>query len=260
MVDRCSGSNRYSASVEAKLETAADTTFFSVWNAAPEGIIMVTIIPVCIFAKPPECGKVKTRLIGKLGEKGASSLAAAMFQDVWNMVTACTGVRPVLATTGKGIFPVPIEREHVWLQAGDCLGARLENILRRGLDCAGAAIAIGADSPSLTISHLETAVQALGQHDAVIGRSLDGGFYLLGVRRCEDGLLAELPWSTSQTAEATIARLKERGRTMHELPPLFDVDVPDDLDLLMAYLVINPQAAPATRAWAKSIGLLKDGD
>ena len=221
---------------------------------------MASMIPVCIFAKPPECGKVKTRLIEKLGETGASSLAAAMFQDIWDVVTACSGVRPVLATTAEGTFPVPIEREQIWLQAGDCLGVRLENILRRGLDSAYAAIAIGADSPSLTISHLETAVQELDQHDAVIGRSLDGGFYLLGVRQCEDGLLAELPWSTSQTAEATIARLKERGRTMHELTPLFDVDVPDDLELLAAYLVANPQAAPATRAWAKSIGLLKDGD
>jgi uncharacterized protein len=218
------------------------------------------MIPVCIFAKPPECGKVKTRLIGKLGEKGASGLAAAMFQDVWDVVTACPGVISVLATTAEGIFPVPVERERVWLQAGDCLGARLENIFRRGLDCACAAIAIGADSPSLTVSHLEIAVQALDRHDAVIGRSLDGGFYLLGVRQCEDGLLAELPWSTSQTAEATIARLKERGRSVHELPPLFDVDVPDDLELLAAYLLTDRQAAPATRAWAKSTGLLKDGD
>jgi rSAM/selenodomain-associated transferase 1 len=218
------------------------------------------MIPVCIFAKPPECGKVKTRLISRLGENGACSLAAAMFQDVWDVVNACSGVRPVLATPMEGTFPVAIEREHVWLQVGACLGARLENIFRRGLDGAGAAIAIGADSPSLTTGHLEVAVHALDQHDAVIGRSLDGGFYLLGVHQCEDGLLAELPWSTCETAEATIARLKAHGRTVHELVPLFDVDVPDDLELLAAYLGTNPQAAPATRAWAKNNGLFKDGE
>jgi hypothetical protein len=218
------------------------------------------MIPLCVFAKPPECGRVKTRLIGKLGASGASTLAAAMFQDVWSVVGGCFGARPVLATTLEGLFPVTIERENVWLQGEGDLGARLENILRRGLDNACAVIAIGADSPSLTSAHVRAAIGALEQHDAVIGRSLDGGFYLLGVRHCEDGWLAKLPWSTCETAEATISRLKERGRTIHELPPLFDVDVPGDLELLAEYLRSNPQAAPNTRAWAKENGLLTDRD
>ncbi len=218
------------------------------------------MIPVCVFAKPPECGRVKTRLAGELGESGASKLAAAMFQDVWNVVSGCSGVRPVLATTIEGVFPVAIDREHVWLQGEGDLGARLEKILRRGLDNASAVIAIGADSPSLTTAHLRNAIGALEQHDAVIGRSLDGGFYLLGVRQCEHGWLAELPWSTCETAEATITRLKERGRTIHELPSLFDVDVPEDLELLAEYLRSNPQAAPNTRAWAKENGLLTGGE
>lgn len=214
------------------------------------------MIPVCVFAKPPECGKVKTRLIGELGESGASTLAAAMFHDVWNMVNGCSGIRPVLATTIEGVFPVVIDRENIWLQGAGDLGARLEKILRQALENANAVIAIGADSPSLTTSHMRAATEALEQYDAVIGRSLDGGFYLLGVRHCEDGWLAELPWSTCETAEATISRLKERGRTVHELPSLFDVDVPEDLELLIDYLRNNPHAAPHTRAWAKEKGLL----
>jgi hypothetical protein len=179
-----------------------------------------------------------------------------MFQDVWNVTNSCPGVRPVLATTAEGAFPVLIANENVWLQCAGDLGERLEKILRRGLNDASAAIAIGADSPSLTIAHLQAAVQALDQHDAVIGRSLDGGFYLLGLRRCENGLLAELPWSTCGTAEATVLRLKVRGRTIHELPPLFDVDVPADLKMLADYLMRHPQGAPNTRAWATS-GLLR---
>lgn len=233
--------------------------FFSVRNPACENR-RGSMIPVCVFAKPPECGNVKTRLIGELGERGASTLAGAMFQDVWAVVSACPGLRPVLATTVAGAFPVTIEPENVWLQGEGDLGTRLEKILRQALDSVGAVIAIGADSPTLASSHLRAATEALEQYDAVIGRSLDGGFYLLGVRHSEEGWLGGLPWSTCQTAEATISRLKERGRTIHELPPLFDVDVPEDLKLLTEYLRSNPEAAPHTRAWAKENGRLSGRD
>ena len=36
---------------------------------------------ICIFAKPPEPGKVKTRLIPELGEQRAAELAEAFLQD-----------------------------------------------------------------------------------------------------------------------------------------------------------------------------------
>lgn len=159
-------------------------------------------------------------------------------------------MQPILATTEHGVFPVTIERENVWLQGDGDLGARLERILRQGLDDARAVIAIGADSPALTTAHIQAAAEALEKYDAVIGRSFDGGFYLLGVRHSEDGWLAALPWSTCETAAATTSRLKERGRTLHELPLLFDVDVPEDLKLLAEFLRNNPHAAPNTRAWA----------
>jgi len=216
------------------------------------------MIPVCVFAKAPEPGKVKTRLINALGSEGAARLAAAMFRDTWDMVSKCAGARPVLATLCNGAFPIAIDSGNVWLQGDGDLGMRLEKILRQGLGCACAAIAIGADAPSLTTGHLQAAIRALENFDVVIGRSADGGFYLLGLRQCAEGLLAQIPWSTCETAEATVLRMRDRGLTVHELTPLFDVDTPEDLDVLVDYLRTNSSAAPATRAWCIENGLLKD--
>ncbi len=218
------------------------------------------MVPVCVFAKAPEPGKVKTRLIGALGSEGAAMLAAAMFRDVWEMTSACTGAWPVLATVFDGAFPVVIDSDSIWLQGEGDLGMRIEKILRQGLGCASAVIAIGADSPALIAAHLQDAIRALDDHDAVIGRSFDGGFYLLGVRHCGEGLLTQLPWSTCETAEATVRRMRDKGLTIYELSPLFDVDTPGDLDTLADYLRANPSAAPATRAWCIESGLLKDSE
>lgn len=214
------------------------------------------MIPVCIFAKAPEPGNVKTRLTSAVGSECAALLASAMFQDVWNVVSACPQARPILATLTGGSFPVTVDSENIWLQGDGDLGMRLESILRRGLQQASAAIAIGADSPSLTACHLESAIKALENHDAVIGRSLDGGFYLLGVRQCAEGLLDQLPWSTCDTAQATVLRLKQQGFVVHELLPLFDVDTPDDLLYLVNYLRAHVDIAPVTRAWCVAHGFL----
>ncbi len=214
------------------------------------------MIPVCVFAKAPEPGMVKTRLIPGLGADAAATLAGAMFSDVWNTVCSCPGVRPVLATVASGVFPIVVNAEDIWWQGDGDLGERLERIFCRGLGGAPAAIAVGADSPLLMVSHLEDAIEALIDHDAVIGGSLDGGFYLLGVRKCAEGMLAQLPWSTCETGEATIHRLREQKMVVHELTPLFDVDTPDDLQLLVAHLRSDLSAAPATRAWCKAMNLL----
>jgi rSAM/selenodomain-associated transferase 1 len=192
---------------------------------------------------------VKTRLIPALGAAGAAAAAAAMLRDVWRTVESCSGVRPILATTSSGVFPVRVSLDDVWLQGDGDLGQRIERILTRGLLEAPAAIAIGADSPALTAAHLEASLAALRNYDAVIGPSTDGGFYLLAVRSCEAGLLSSLPWSTPETRHALIGRMEGQGSTVFELEPLFDVDTPDDLTELAQHLKAHPSSAPSTRAW-----------
>lgn len=207
------------------------------------------IIPVCIFAKPPVPAEVKTRLIPALGATGAAELASAMLLDVWRTVESCPGVRPVLATTQLGDFPVGISPADIWLQGDGDLGQRIERMLNRGLLQAPAVIAIGADSPALTVAHLRAALDALQTRDAVVGPSKDGGFYLLGLRRSQAGLFHSVPWSSSQTLQALKRRIEECGLSFAQLEPLFDVDTPSDLLTLEQSLLANESVAPATRAW-----------
>ena len=125
-------------------------------------------------------GGVKTRLVPVLGNESAAALASAMFVDVWSSVTACPGVRPILATTEFRKFPVEIPADDIWFQGEGDLGVRLERIMTSGLLRAPVK-AVGADSPTLTSSHIIRALQTLDTNDAVIGPCIDGGFYLLSL-------------------------------------------------------------------------------
>jgi rSAM/selenodomain-associated transferase 1 len=205
-------------------------------------------IPVFIFAKPPVPSEVKTRLIPALGAEGAAQLASAMLRDVWRAAQSHPGIHPILATTRPGGFSISVPDDDVWLQGEGDLGERIERIITRGLLHAPAAMAIGADSPAFSDAHLQAAIDCLETHDAVVGPSMDGGFYLLALRRCPRGLFGSLPWSTVETRQALEVRLEEHAFSVAELEPLFDGDIPVDLRTLAAYLDAT-SALSATRAW-----------
>jgi uncharacterized protein len=196
---------------------------------------------ICIFAKPPIAGQVKTRLAAALGSGRAAELARAFLDDTIAAVSALPWAQAALATTG------PVEsRLPLMLQGEGDLGARIERVLRAALQRAPFAIAIGADAPALPARLLEAARAALERADAVIGPADDGGFYLLGLRACPEGLLSDLPWSSCDTFTRTAGRLRARGLRVEVLEGWFDVDRVEDLDRLRAALRSGEIDAPRT--------------
>jgi rSAM/selenodomain-associated transferase 1 len=213
---------------------------------------------LCVFAKPPRPGEVKTRLAETLGAAPAAALARAFFLDTWRSATSCAWARAILATTDAaapewaGISPI-------WAQGGGDLGERLERVLFRALRSAPFAVAIGTDTPGLPTQLLESAWRALATADAVLGPCEDGGFYLIGLRRCPPGLLAGLPWSAEDTFVRTIARLREHGLAVETLPPWFDVDRAEDLSCVRALLSRGEIEAPETERALRTIAIPEGG-
>jgi len=207
-------------------------------------------VPVCVFAKPPVAGETKTRLArGSIGADGAARLARAFFEDTWATVSALPWARPVLATTASDLSAfAPTSNVEVWMQGTGDLGERMERILARAVAEAGRGMVLGADLPGLPRSHLDTAREVLARHEAVLGPSEDGGFYLLGLSRVPEGILTDLPWSSPDTMAQTERRLAGAGLTTARAPRWFDVDVPADLLRLRRLLADDPRAAPRTRA------------
>lgn len=201
---------------------------------------------LCVFVKRPIAGRVKTRLMPALTAAEAADLATAFFEDTLALARSCEWARVVVACDGdpSGLL---LDRElEVWPQGDGDLGERMERALSRALASATMAIVIGTDSPGLPRRFLDAARQHLVEHDAVVGPSEDGGYYLLGLRRCPDGLLHGLPWSCPTTRAQTVARLRAAGFSVAETEPWFDVDQPGDLARLAGLLREERIFAPAT--------------
>jgi rSAM/selenodomain-associated transferase 1 len=202
-----------------------------------------------MMAKAPVPGLVKTRLCPPLSDEQAAALSAAFALDTWRAVASVSGVDPLLVYAGdREAFPLALRGVVGFEQAGEDLGARIENAARIGLDRAARAIVIGSDAPALPGELLRLASARLQDSDAVLGPALDGGYYLIGLRRCEPDLLAGLPWSETDTFTATRDRLVDRGYAVAVLPAWFDVDDRAGLSLLRLALRAGAIDAPATAA------------
>jgi len=212
---------------------------------------------ICVFAKLPVAGQVKTRLIPQLGSDGAADLALALLEDTWTSLAALPWARPILAFT-EADPPTSLPGAEVWGQGDGDLGARLARMFLRALQDHPCAIAVGSDSPGLPTRIWAEARDALAQSDAVLGPSADGGFYLLGLHRCPADLFSEIPWSVPTTCAVTLQRLKAAGFTVHLLETWFDVDTAADLQTLRSLLGTGRIQAPKTAAFLDTRPSLDD--
>ncbi|MDH4215911.1 MAG: TIGR04282 family arsenosugar biosynthesis glycosyltransferase [Gallionella sp.] len=199
---------------------------------------------IIVFAKAPQPGFAKTRLIPALGAKGAADLARRMLFNTLEEALAA-GIGPVElcvtpkidATEWQGI-PLPSGIE-IYDQGEGDLGARLARASERALAEAEQILLVGTDCVELTAALLREAAQALLEHDAVIYCTADGGYALLGIKRFDSCLFSDMPWSTAAVAGTTLARLGRLGWSVQIGQTLHDVDEPADLQYLSANLAAN---------------------
>jgi len=214
-------------------------------HAAIRGIVSEPV-PILVFAKAPDPGTVKTRLVPALGEGGAAVLAARFARRTLG-TAARAAVGPVVLMcapdTMHPFFEVCRCRHGVTLEPqghGD-LGERMHRAFATTLAHADAAIVVGTDTPDLRASDFVEAAEALRDGvDAVIGPAEDGGYWLLGLRRPADGLFRAMPWSTADVLRITLERLAEMGWRTHALAERADVDRPADVQALLH----RPELAP----------------
>jgi len=197
----------------------------------------------------------KTRLAASWGAESAAALARAFLIDCWSALRCHAPARLVLATTGDLGDVLEVGDALVWPQGTGDLGERMERVLRRALEEAPVAIALGADTPGLAPAFVERAGDLLRA-----GPADDGGFYLLGLRRCPSGLLSDLPWSGADTMTRTHRRLREMGMTVEIIEPWFDVDLPEDVHELSALIARGEIQAPETARILGRLSLVLKGE
>jgi uncharacterized protein len=190
---------------------------------------------ISVFAKAPVPGAVKTRLCPPLSAQQAAELHLRL---LWHTLEAASSAAlgPIELCCAPDIHDLFFDRCRTYFGlrlkpqvAGD-LGVKMGSALADGLTHADRAILIGSDCPTITADYLRQAADVLTTgHDVVLGPAEDGGYGLIGVFGAVPDIFTDIPWGTDLVMNATLGRLRNNGVKWCELPPIWDVDRPEDL-------------------------------
>ena len=194
---------------------------------------------IILFTRFPQPGRVKTRMIDRLGPQGAAQLHTKMTEQV-----ICQ-IQPALQTRKMQLqiyYCGGSQQEMAdWLgrnctlciQQGNDLGRRMEHAFAQTIQQGAERILlIGADCPDINADIITSGLEKLNSHDLVLGPTADGGYYLIGL--CAPGnktkiLFNSINWGTDQVLEQTLIQARKGGLSCTLLPQLHDIDRPEDL-------------------------------
>jgi rSAM/selenodomain-associated transferase 1 len=145
------------------------------------------------------------------------------------------GLELVLAVEGLGSLAASrwgqvLGADRTVLQGRGALGLRMQRQFQRAArEGASKVVLIGSDLPELEASDLSAAFTSLGHRQGVLGPALDGGYWLIGLRRPEPELFAGIAWGGAQVHEQTLAAMARRGLEPELLTRRGDLDWARDL-------------------------------
>jgi rSAM/selenodomain-associated transferase 1 len=197
-----------------------------------------------VFAKAPIPGQVKTRLCPPLTPDEAATVHGSFVIDTLERTRAAVTKfrlsldRYIACTPSSTLvfFKIMEERHAVRLldQEGNDLGVRMHHVFDT-LFCRGyrQIVIVGTDVPTLPLERYQQALALLNRYDVVLGPALDGGYYLIGLKKPAPELFHDIPWSTARVLPLTKGKATALGLSIGELAQWRDVDTLDDLKTLI---------------------------
>jgi rSAM/selenodomain-associated transferase 1 len=247
----------------------------------PFGSAVQASCGIAVMAKASYPGRTKTRLVPPLTFEEAAAFNTAFLQDMAaNIAAADREIRksggrvaghmafgpPRSEPFFRANLPAAVGLIEAWHpDFGDCLFAAIEALFSLGHN---GAVVLNSDSPTLPTALLAETAQVLARPGdrAVLGPSIDGGYYLLGLKTPHRRLFEDVAWSTAAVARQTLERAAGIGLTVHVLAPWYDVDDIETLRLLRSELCGGVPFAPrlashdATHARRLLVRLLRETD
>lgn len=190
---------------------------------------------VIMFVKEPKLGFVKTRLAKSCGDKFTLNLYLLFVEDMIYTLQGSKSDFKLCANSNLELINKNFGHFDNFLQCEGDLGIKMQNAFEQkfaqGYE---KIIIIGSDIPQITNKLISQSFTKLNTHDAVLGSSLDGGYYLIGFNKNTfyGRVFKDIKWSTKEVLKQTLQKLNDKN--IYLLKELNDIDNIDDLKDLYA--------------------------
>ncbi len=211
-----------------------------------------------LFAMIPVPGKTKVRLMPFLSAEECVSLYRCFTKDVYQKAKAADADLYVFFTPRDhgGVLKALMGENVILLpQYGDDLGQKMKNaigaVLRLGYD---KVVLMGMDIPHIHTETIQNAFDNLEHKDIVIHPALDGGYYLIGMKREYASIWNIRRYGTNTVMYDTLQHMKAENLSISVGQMYYDVDRKEDLKQLWSDIqrgaVCN---CPETAAYLETI-------
>lgn len=200
---------------------------------------------VIIMSRVPRPGKTKTRLMTRMNGQECADFHRAALRDICQTVreSGLDGyiyyVDDQLDTSEKQEFCSADSRwslsdlDNCFMalrpQQGSDLGERMKNAARELLHEYDAVVLAGSDCPAVNTAHFQQMLSMLSSYDLILGPAVDGGYYLLGMKKVYDDIFTGILWGTAGVLKQTLAAADGLNLSYALLEPLADIDTWQDL-------------------------------
>jgi uncharacterized protein len=131
----------------------------------------------------------------------------------------------ILATNSQNTNQFDDLIDNIIYYNGKSFGEKFTNSIRNvfglGYD---KVIVIGDDIPDINSELLIDSFKKLNDNSTVVGKSADGGFYLLGMNNFSEKIFENISWRTNKVFKQLIRNMNNQKFTTDFLPTLTDID------------------------------------
>ena len=190
---------------------------------------------IIFFTRVPKVGTTKTRLYDFVSPDTAVEIQKKLMKKNYNVLKKC-GEEISVYHDGQSIdnkvMENILENREFSYQVGETLGDKMYNAIDEELKSSDKVILLGSDIYNLQENMIHAAFEKLDEYDVIINPSVDGGYFLIGMKKAIKEVF-DLPSYGDNTVLENLLTVCDEQKLSYYLGEAgLDIDTKEDLLLV----------------------------
>ena len=187
---------------------------------------------IIFFTRVPKVGTTKTRLYDFVSPDTAVEIQKKLMKKNYNVLKKC-GEEIAVYHDGQSIddkvMENILENREFSYQVGESLGDKMYNAIKDELKSSDKVILLGSDIYNLQENMIHAAFKKLDEYDVVINPSVDGGYFLIGMKKAIKEVFDLPSYGDNTVLENLLTVCNEQKLSYYLGEAGLDIDTKEDL-------------------------------
>lgn len=187
---------------------------------------------IIFFTRVPKVGTTKTRLYDFVSPDTAVEIQKKLMKKNYNVLKKC-GEEIAVYHDGQSIddkvMENILENREFSYQVGETLGDKMYNAIDEELKSSDKVILLGSDIYNLQENMIHAAFENLDEYDVIINPSVDGGYFLIGMKKAIKEVFDLPSYGDNSVLENLLTVCNEQKLSYYLGEAGLDIDTKEDL-------------------------------